>query len=196
VIALGLGLIPSSGAQADWESDYQQPNTYWGILGSVFIPNYGSQIGEEGSDPYTGVTDSEIGGGLRGFFGQRVHPYAAFEVTFDWLTGIEFDSDQGKQDISFLKCAIQLKGYPLAKPLDTVLEGRLQPYIVVSPGVGAALDSTLKTAIHFNIGLGGGVAYWVHDSWTLHTEGQYAWSFGTIDGLNFATISFGAAYHF
>ena len=49
---------------------------------------------------------------------------------------------------------------------------------------------------HFNIGLGGGVAYWVHDSWTLHTEGQYAWSFGTIDGLNFATINFGAAYHF
>ena len=197
-LALGLALIPSSRAQAEWESDYHTTSTYWGLVGSLAIPNFSDRIGQAGHRPYDGVMNATNGGGLRVFFGYRVHPYAAFEVAFDWLTGLGFTSTStaGKQDIGVLKGSIIFKVYPLAKPLDTVLDGRLQPYVYLAPGVAGATSSNLKTPIHFNIGIGGGVEYWLNDTWTVHTEAQYAVSFGTIKDLDYTTVSAGAAYHF
>ena len=194
--AIALLLIPLSSAHAELESDYIEPNTYWAIFGNVAIPNYGSQIGVEGNRPYTGVNDSSTAGGLRILFGYRVLPWMAWEVAADWIGGVNFSHDGGRAELNVFTGNVQIKGYPLTNLLDKVVEGRIQPYVYVAPGIIGAAGSSIQTPMHFNLGLGGGVDFWLNESWTIAADAKYTWAFGNLNKLNFATIGVGAAYHF
>ncbi len=195
--ALALVLVPLATAQADWESDFHETNTYWGLQVNIAVPDFGSKIGENSSRPYLAVSDvTDVAGGLRLFFGYRVHPYAAIGMSLDWTGGVDFDSTAGKQDVDIFTGSINIKGYPLAKWLDTVAEGRIQPYFHLSPGFIGLNNSDIKTPLHLKFGIGGGVDYWVNESWTVHTDVEHVWSFGTLNGLDFTTIGIGGAYHF
>ena len=193
-----LLLVPFDAAHADWESEYHEPGTYWGLSGNLVVPSIGATIGQEGSRPYVGVTDvSSANGGMSVWFGYRIHPYVAIEVAADWFHSLEFDSvSDGQQKIDVFTGSVVFKGYPLAKLLDTVLDGRVQPYAYFAPGIAGATATTIKTPIHFTLAVGGGVDVWINTSWSVQVDAKHNWSFGNIDGLDFTTIGFGGAYHF
>jgi hypothetical protein len=193
----GLFLAPLE-ARADWESEYHESNTYWGLSGNLVVPSIGGTIGQADNRPYLGVSDvSSANGGMSIFFGYRVHPYVAFEVVADWFHALKFDSlSDGRQNIDVFTGAIAFKGYPLAKLLDTVIDGRVQPYAYFAPGVGGAAGTTIQTPINFSLAVGGGVDVWINTSWSVRVDAKHNWSFGNIEGLDFTTIGFGGAYHF
>ena len=193
---MGLVLAPLGTAQADWESPYHETNTYWGLAGNLVLPDLKSTVGTEGKRPYTGVQNADTTGGLRIFFGYRVHPYIAWEVAAEWTGGVKFIHSAGVENLDVFTGALSIKGYPLAKLLDTVVDGRIQPYLYAAPGIIGAAGSTIQTPIHFGIGAGGGVDVWINESWTVFADAKYTWAFGNLDGLNYTTIGFGGAYHF
>ncbi|MFP6579514.1 MAG: hypothetical protein VCC02_06880, partial [Myxococcota bacterium] len=92
--------------------------------------------------------------------------------------------------------SLDFKGYPLARVLDEVKEGRIQPYVVVSPSVTGVSGTEINSPLAFTIGVGGGVDYWIDSDVSLTLDGRYSWGTSNLKGLDMALFSLGARYHF
>ena len=197
VFAAGLALLFSgSGAQA-WDSDFYDRDSYIVISGLGVLTNLGKRVGDKGSEPLRGVTSVKDSGGFRITAGTHVSPWAALQLDFMYIAPIKMrTSNHGSQEIPVYTGSLTLKGYPLAKVLESTLEGRLQPFVKVSPSVAGLAHTPIKTPVAFMIGVGGGTEYWVSENVTLNLEGAYWWGTAALKKLDYGTLSLGAAYHF
>jgi hypothetical protein len=119
------------------------------------------------------------------------------QIDFQYVAPVKFEStSNGTQRIPIYTGSLTLKGYPLAKLLESTLEGRLQPFVKVSPSVSGLAHTPIKTPIAFTVGVGGGTEYWLNESFTVNIEGAYWWGTAALKHLNYGTLSLGAAYHF
>lgn len=201
-----LALVVTSATAFAWEpeSDYADSTTYMGLSGMYVLTNLGHDyIGQRGSKPIENINSVNDSGGLRFWIGHRPIPYLSLEVAFQWIAAFKVRSDAGKDRVALYSGSLDLKGYPLARLTDKVLEGRLQPYVVVSPMVtGGSVSATKRTRerssglLGFAIGVGGGMDYWLNESFSLNIDGRYYWGTGEIQHVDYATFALGARYHF
>ena len=190
-----LGLSPVAAA---WEpeSDFSESTTYMGLSGVFALTNIGDEIGQRDSRPIEDINSATESGGLRIWFGARPIPYIAFEVQFQYLAAIQIRTPTDKLFVPVYSGAIDFKGYPFARLTDTVLEGRLQPYLVVSPTVVGVDGTEMRSPIAFAIGVGLGTDYWLNDTFSLNFDARYSFGTGNLQGLDYALFGLGIRYHF
>jgi opacity protein-like surface antigen len=190
-------LLLSTSTASAWESDFYDMGSYVGISGLGAIMDLGSTLGDAGSAPIRGISSVRDSGGFRISAGTHVTPWAALQIDFQYVAPVKFEStSNGTQRIPIYTGSLTLKGYPLAKLLESTLEGRLQPFVKVSPSVSGLAHTPIKTPIAFTVGVGGGTEYWLNESFTVNIEGAYWWGTAALKHLNYGTLSLGAAYHF
>ena len=131
--------------------------SYVGISGLGALMDLSSTLGDPGSAPIRGISSVRDSGGFRISAGTHVTPWAALQIDFQYVAPVKFEStSNGTQRIPIYTGSLTLKGYPLAKLLESTLEGRLQPFVKVSPSVSGLAHTPIKTPIAFTIGVGGG----------------------------------------
>ena len=194
--ALAMLVVGTSPAAA-WDSDFYETGSYIGVSGIGLFTNFGSELGQSGNRPITGITSADDSGGFRLSAGTHLNPWAALQIDFHYIAPVKLQSStSGSHELAIYTGSITAKGYPLAKILESTLEGRLQPFVKVSPSVSGLTGSPIKTPIAFTIGVGGGTEYWITDSVTLNVEGAYWWGTASLNHLEYGTVALGAAYHF
>ncbi len=196
-IAAAAMLLAAPAAQA-WEpeSEFAENSSYIGLAGVAAITNFGSKIGQNGSRPLENITSASDSGGIRFWIGHRPIPYLAFEVGFQYIAPIKIRYPGNSDRSQIFSGSLDFKGYPLARVLDEVVEGRIQPFLVVAPTVTGMTGTNIQSPLAFSIGVGAGVDYWLDEDWSLSLDGRYTWGTSNLNHLDFATIALGARYHF
>ena len=196
-LAAAVSLFAAPLAQA-WEpeSEFGESNSYIGLAGVFALTDFGSKIGQNGSRPLRGVTSATDSGGVRLWVGNKPIPYLAFEVEFQYIAPIKIRSPGNSDRSQIFSGSLNFKGYPLARVLDEVMEGRIQPFLVVSPTVSGLTGTNIQSPLAFSIGVGAGVDYWLNEDWSLSLDGRYTWGTSNLNHLDFATFALGARYHF
>ncbi len=191
-------LLIAAPAAADWEpeSEFAENSTYFGLAGVFALTDIGDKVGQNGSEPIRGITSAKDSGGVRFWIGHRPIPYLAFEIGFQYIAPIKINATGGRERVSTVTGSLDFKGYPLARVLDEVKEGRIQPYIVVSPSITGVSGTEINAPLAFTIGVGGGVDYWIDSDVSLTLDGRYSWGISDLKGLDMALFSLGARYHF
>ena len=194
--ALAMLVVGASSAVA-WESDFYETGSYIGVSGVGVFTNFGSELGQSGNRPITGITSANDSGGFRLSAGTHITPWTALQMDFQYVAPIKLRSSiSGSHEIAIFTGSATFKGYPLAKILESTLEGRLQPFIKVSPSISGLTGAPIKTPIAFTIAVGGGTEYWITDTVTLNIEGAYWWGTASLNHLEYGTLALGVAYHF
>ena len=196
-IAAAAMLIAAPAASAwEAESEFAENSSYIGLAGVFALTNFGSKIGQNGSRPLRDISSASDSGGIRFWIGHRPIPYLAFEVEFQYIAPIKIRYPGNSDRSRIFSGSLDFKGYPLARVLDTVREGRIQPFVVVSPTVTGMTGTNIQSPLAFSIGVGAGVDYWLNEDWSLSLDGRYTWGTSNLNHLDFATFGLGARYHF
>ena len=191
-------LLIAAPAAADWEpeSEFAENSTYFGLAGVLALANIGDKVGQNGSEPIRGISSAKDAFGVRFWIGNRPIPYLAFEIGFQYIAPIQITASGGRESVSTYTGSLDFKGYPLARVLDEVKEGRIQPYVVVSPSITGVSGTEINSPLAFTIGVGGGVDYWLDSDVSLTLDGRYSWGTSNLRGLDMVLVSLGARYHF
>lgn len=180
-----VGLLCAAPVVADETAEtpinYARPGFYVGIAGNYTIQDF---------DLPVDVSNSL---GASGRIGYRWHPVIATEVVVDY-----FD-DFNVQDLARVD---GVTAAVAAKLYSGLFTGRVQPYI--SGGLGIAhFNASARNDSRFSqdgtellIRVGGGLDVYVTEQIALNVEVVYSRARGSLEGLDFVPILWGAQYRF
>jgi len=168
-------------AAADDEAGYSRSGLYLGLGG-----NYAFQQFDLSED----VSDSL---GVGGRIGYRLHPVFATELAVDY-----YDDFDVKDVASISGVTVTA----IAKLYSGLITGRVQPYASLGVGighfegdddVGAGLsDDATELVTRF----GGGLDVYATENIVINVDAAYLGANGSLDGLDFIPILWGAQYRF
>jgi hypothetical protein len=200
------GLIfQASAALAQWEDeeddvDFAASGPYVGLAWVVAAPtNFQSTIGQpfEKTNGYTNVQNvKSTGNGLQFRLGARAIDWLAYELQFEWITNVDFDSDQGHADPEIFTTTVNAKIFAFHALLNGVHQGRIQPYLIGGIGALAAANTDISTAVAFAGRAGMGIDYFLSDAFSVNLDGAYVWPIQNLAGMEYFSIGLGLRYHF
>jgi len=183
---LAAGLLCATPVLAEATSEevpinYARPGFYVGVAGNYTIQNFDAPVDVANS----------LGASAR--VGYRWHPVIATELVVDYLDDFDL-KDTGRLDGVTAAAA--------AKLYSGVFTGRVQPYVTGGLGIahfnsksrnGSNFD---KDGTEFLARIGVGLDVYVTEAIALNVEAVYSRARGSLDGLDFVPILWGAQYRF
>ena len=167
-------LMASAAAAVEPEPDYARTGVYVGLGGLGAIENFGAG----------GFSN---GGGVNARVGYRLLPNLAAEGMFEWVGGFSL----GPVDLDAWSLTANAKAF--------LTTGQIQPYLLVGIGVSQAELEAFGVSVDatdFVARLGGGVDFYLTESWVLDLEVAYILPTGDIDGTDYISIGAGVQYRF
>lgn len=162
------------------EPDYVRPGPYLGIGASYAIENFSLDSEDleltgllgPGFDP-----DYDNSAGVDLQIGYRVDPKLAIEFLYSFLEGFDSRLGASATEIDAHLVTLNAKWFPIEARCD----GRLQPYALAGVGVqivnsevrDGGFQKPYRTDAGFVGRLGGGVDYYVTESFVIEAEGSY-----------------------
>ncbi len=201
-LSLGIATLlipPTALAQWDDEGDgfFFEGGTYFSVGFSYVAETTKGTIGQRSTDKGfhevdTGVKDAE---GINGVFGKRPWEYLAFEIQFEYADGFHFsDTDGDDFELKVYTGTLNAKVFPLHDWLGRFNEGRLQPHVLGGFGIMATRDLDIDTGAAMAFRMGGGLDYFINESWALNLKSSYMLPIGQLKGLRYVTTSIGLSY--
>jgi Outer membrane protein beta-barrel domain len=175
VLRIAISALLALGASAAVAQDYSRPGMY------------GQLNGVASFESFDGVPSSvlETGLGASGRIGYRTSPQFAFEGLVEYSGDF---IDIGSFDLTSTLVAANARYY--------VLTERAQPYLAVGAGWGFANTNAFPDESGFVVRFGGGLDYYLSESWGLTGEFAYNLATGDLDDFNYMTLGWGAFLRF
>ena len=198
-------ILQASAALAQWDDeeddvDFAASGVYVGLAWLAAAPtNFQYVVGQpsEKTGGYTSVHNvKSTGNGLQFRLGARAIDWLAYEVQFEWLTNVDFDSDQGHADPEIFTTTLNAKIFAFHALLNDVNQGRIQPYLLGGIGAMAATNTDISTPVSFAGRAGMGIDYFLRNDFSINLDGAYVWPIQNLEGLEYFSIGLGVRYHF
>lgn len=171
-----LALAFAIPAQAEQGPDYAATGPYAGLGVAFAWDNFNTPI------------DFDPAYGFDAWGGYRFLPFMAAELQIEYLNGFDFIVT----DAEAVTFTGNLKAY---LPL-----GRVQPFVLAGIGLGYVKNSVAGIKIAsdtaFAARFGGGIDFWLTESWALQASTSYVLQTGDLDGLDYVSLLLGAQFRF
>jgi hypothetical protein len=205
VAGLTLSMLFCGAAWADDDepSVFSENMTFFSLGGTYGISDFKSYVGGGRSGSFQVVDDPSDAGGITTRLGVRAAPYVAYYLQYEWLTRWKIPSEISdppgvisvRQEADTHLLSANAKIFPLHAVLDSVLDGRLQPYVTGGMGVMFAPDLTIQTAVAFTGKMGVGLDAFITEQFSLTADGTYNIPTGNLSGLNYWNVGLAVNYH-
>ena len=200
------GLILHAGtAFAQWDDDeedldFAASGPYVALAWVAVAPtNFQDTVGQpfEKTGGYTNVRGTKAtGNGLQFRLGARAIDWLGYELEFEWISNVDFDSDQGEVNPELFTTTMNAKIFALHALLNGVHQGRIQPYLLGGLGAMAAANIDISTPVAFAGRAGLGVDYFLNDALSVNLDGSYVWPIQNLEGFEYFSLGLGLRYHF
>jgi len=171
-------LVAFTACATEDPSQFARPGPYVGVAAVAAGSNFKNFADNKLDD---GVTT----GGFQALFGYKMWDRAAVEIAYEG--GMKFKGDDTEVELWNL----MLQG--------KILMGgeRWQPYLMVGAGWGDASTTDPRTSQDGFIGrAGGGLQYYISESFPIFVEGNYNAGAGDMDDFNYWTVKLGVMFRF
>ncbi len=175
VLGMAIFALLALGASAAVAQDYSRPGMYGQLNG---VASFESFDGAPGGLFETGL-------GAAGRVGFRTSPQFAVEGLVEYSGDFV---DIGGLDLTSTLVAANARYY--------VLTERVQPYLATGIGWGFANTNVTSDESGFVVRFGGGLDYYMSESWGLTGEFAYNLATGDLDDFNYMTLGWGAFLRF
>lgn len=172
--------------------DYARSGLY---VGGGLVGGFTTRLEDQLTD-IPGVDDVEVDPsfGLAGRLGARITPHLALEAHYEWMEDFETSVD-GVEIAETRTQALtgDLKGY--------LATGRVQPYLSAGLGfLSAKSDDPVttfqKTDTDFAARFGGGVDFYLNESFGLSIDSSYVVPTGDVEDLDYVSVGAGVFFRF
>ena len=195
----------------EWGDDedsavYSAPMKYVSFGFLLGLEDFDRHIGDKNDDKKGFLRDvrnieDEPLAGFQFKFGTRSMEYVAYEFEFDFVTNINFDADKKNGSHTFVNAqayiaTFNVKIFPFHDLTETILNGRLQPYVVGGAGGMAADGTSIDTPLGLVLRGGAGAEFYLTQNMAVHADATYVNPLQQVKGLNMWQFVAGISYHF
>ncbi len=188
-------------ASAQWDDDedgfFFEGGTYFYVGFSLLAEDAKGTIGQRSTDKGFHVVDGGVKNaeGVNAVFGKRPWEYLAIEAQFEYADGFHFtDTDGDDFELKLYTGSFNAKIFPLHAVLRKFNEGRLQPHLLGGFGIMTTQDLDIDTGASMMFRAGGGLDYFINESWAFNLKSSYVVPIGQLKGLRYITSSIGLSY--